>query len=106
MKCRNKFCPATKEAKTLNLLKQKLSVLISGTDPRYRPRPTVREALRSPKLLLRESLAGLVVALALIPEAISFSILAGVDPRVGLFSSFVMAITTSILGGRPAMISP
>jgi len=46
-----------------------------------------------------------VVALALIPEAISFSILAGVDPRVGLFSSFVMAITTSILGGRPAMIS-
>ena len=50
-------------------------------------------------------LAGLVVALALIPEAISFSILAGVDPRVGLFSSFVMAITTSILGARPAMIS-
>ena len=50
-------------------------------------------------------LAGLVVALALIPEAISFSILAGVDPRVGLFASFVMAITTSILGGRPAMVS-
>jgi len=46
-----------------------------------------------------------VVALALIPEAISFSILAGVDPRVGLFSSFIMAITTAILGGRPAMIS-
>jgi sulfate permease, SulP family len=63
------------------------------------------DALRSPRLLLREVLAGLVVALALIPEAISFSILAGVDPRVGLFSSFVMAITTSILGGRPAMIS-
>ena len=61
--------------------------------------------MRSPRLLLREVLAGLVVALALIPEAISFSILAGVDPRVGLFSSFVMAITTSILGGRPAMIS-
>jgi SulP family sulfate permease len=55
--------------------------------------------------LLRESLAGLVVAIALIPEAIAFSILAGVDPRVGLFSSFIMAITTSILGGRPAMIS-
>ncbi|HEY7853494.1 MAG TPA: SulP family inorganic anion transporter [Aquiluna sp.] len=63
------------------------------------------DALRSPRLLLREVLAGLVVALALIPEAISFSILAGVDPRVGLFASFVMAITTSILGGRPAMIS-
>ena len=73
--------------------------------PRYRPRPTVLEAIRNPRLLLREVLAGLVVALALIPEAISFSILAGVDPRVGLFSSFVMAITTSILGGRPAMVS-
>lgn len=55
--------------------------------------------------MLREVLAGLVVALALIPEAISFSILAGVDPRVGLFASFVMAITTSVLGGRPAMVS-
>lgn len=74
-------------------------------DPRYRPRPSVREALTNPRLLLRESLAGLVVAIALIPEAIAFSILAGVDPRVGLFSSFIMAITTSILGGRPAMIS-
>ncbi|HEY7796935.1 MAG TPA: SulP family inorganic anion transporter, partial [Microbacteriaceae bacterium] len=74
-------------------------------DPRYRPRPSVREALSNPKLLLRESLAGLVVAIALIPEAIAFSILAGVDPRVGLFASFIMAITTSILGGRPAMIS-
>ena len=63
------------------------------------------DALRSPRLLLREVLAGLVVALALIPEAISFSILAGVDPRVGLFSRFVMAITTSGLGGRPAMVS-
>ncbi|RNE67078.1 SulP family inorganic anion transporter [Cryobacterium tepidiphilum] len=50
-------------------------------------------------------LAGLVVALALIPEAISFSIIAGVDPRVGLFSAFVMAVSISIFGGRPAMIS-
>ena len=50
-------------------------------------------------------LAGLVVALALIPEAISFSIIAGVDPRVGLFASFTMAVSISILGGRPAMIS-
>ncbi len=50
-------------------------------------------------------LAGLVVALALIPEAISFSIIAGVDPRVGLFASFTMAVTISVLGGRPAMIS-
>lgn len=50
-------------------------------------------------------LAGLVVALALIPEAISFSIIAGVDPSVGLFASFTMAVTIAIVGGRPAMIS-
>jgi SulP family sulfate permease len=67
--------------------------------------PTVRAALRSPKLLRTEVLAGLVVALALIPEAISFSIIAGVDPRVGLFASFTMAVAISFLGGRPAMIS-
>jgi SulP family sulfate permease len=69
------------------------------------PDPTVRAALRSPKLLRTEVLAGLVVALALIPEAISFSIIAGVDPRVGLFASFTMAVAISFLGGRPAMIS-
>ena len=45
------------------------------------------------------------MALALIPEAISFSIIAGVDPQVGLFASFTMAVTVAILGGRPAMIS-
>lgn len=67
--------------------------------------PTVRIALRSPRLLRTEALAGLVVALALIPEAISFSIIAGVDPRVGLFASFTMAVAISFLGGRPAMIS-
>jgi SulP family sulfate permease len=67
--------------------------------------PTVRNALRSPKMLRTEVLAGLVVALALIPEAISFSIIAGVDPRVGLFASFTMAVAISFLGGRPAMIS-
>ena len=57
------------------------------------------------KQLVVEILAGLVVALALIPEAISFSILAGVDPQVGLFASFTMAVTISITGGRKAMIS-
>jgi SulP family sulfate permease len=66
---------------------------------------TVRAALRSPALLRTEVLAGLVVALALIPEAISFSIIAGVDPRIGLFASFTMAVAISFLGGRPAMIS-
>ena len=62
-------------------------------------------ALRSPRRLRTEVLAGLVVALALIPEAISFSIIAGVDPRVGLFASFTMAVSIAFLGGRPAMIS-
>jgi len=52
-----------------------------------------------------EVLAALVVGLALIPEAISFSIIAHVDPRVGLFAAFTMAVTIAIVGGRPAMIS-
>ncbi len=50
-------------------------------------------------------LAGIVVALALIPEAIGFSIIAGVDPRVGLYASFSIAVIISLLGGRPGMIS-
>ncbi|WP_435200348.1 SulP family inorganic anion transporter [Janibacter sp. GS2] len=66
---------------------------------------STRAALRNPQRLRTEILAGLVVALALIPEAISFSIIAGVDPRVGLFSSFVMAVTIAVVGGRPAMIT-
>ncbi|MFC7956319.1 SulP family inorganic anion transporter [Rhodococcoides kroppenstedtii] len=66
---------------------------------------SVLGALRSPRRLKTEVLGGLVVALALIPEAISFSIIAGVDPRVGLFASFTMAVTIAIVGGRPAMIS-
>lgn len=52
-----------------------------------------------------ELLAGLVVALALIPEAIAFSLIAGVDPAVGLYASFTMAVMIAIVGGRPAMIS-
>jgi len=50
-------------------------------------------------------LAGLVVALALIPEAIAFSIIAGVDPKVGLYASFSIAVIMAITGGRPGMIS-
>ncbi|MBV6897200.1 MULTISPECIES: SulP family inorganic anion transporter [Xanthomonas] len=50
-------------------------------------------------------LAGIVVALALIPEAIAFSIIAGVDPKVGLYAAFCLAVVTSIAGGRPGMIS-
>jgi len=50
-------------------------------------------------------LSGLVVALALIPEAIAFSIIAGVDPKVGLYASFSIAVLIAIFGGRPGMIS-
>ncbi|MAK67214.1 MULTISPECIES: SulP family inorganic anion transporter [unclassified Methylophaga] len=50
-------------------------------------------------------ISGIVVALALIPEAIAFSIIAGVDPKVGLYASFCIAVVISIVGGRPGMIS-
>lgn len=68
---------------------------------------TTRERIRNnwfvnPRVNL---MSGLVVALALIPEAISFSIIAGVDPKVGLYASFSIAIIISIAGGRPGMIS-
>ncbi|WP_431025612.1 SulP family inorganic anion transporter [Halomonas sp. H5] len=52
-----------------------------------------------------DTLAGIVVALALIPEAIAFSIIAGVDPKVGLYASFSMAVIIAFAGGRPGMIS-
>lgn len=72
---------------------------------RYRAEPSVLTALKTPRILTREVLAGLVVALALIPEAIAFSVIAGVDPKVGLFSSFIMAVSIAFLGGRPAMVT-
>jgi SulP family sulfate permease len=50
-------------------------------------------------------LSGVLVALALIPEAIGFSIVVGVDPKIGLYASFSIACVTAIVGGRPAMIS-
>ncbi len=53
----------------------------------------------------KDLLSGLVVALALIPEAIAFSIIAGVDPQVGLYASFCIAVVTAFAGGRPGMIS-
>ncbi|MER7726860.1 SulP family inorganic anion transporter [Streptomyces sp. NPDC096323] len=61
--------------------------------------------LSDPKVWRTEVLAGLVVGLALIPEAISFSVIAGVDPAIGLFASFTMAVVISVVGGRRAMIS-
>ncbi|MGV2984951.1 SulP family inorganic anion transporter [Microbacterium sp. AGC85] len=81
--------------------------LVTAIDDRarYRANPSVLTALKSPRMLTREVLAGLVVGLALIPEAIAFSVIAGVDPKVGLFSSFIMAVAISFLGGRPAMVT-
>ncbi|MEV8455978.1 SulP family inorganic anion transporter [Streptomyces sp. NPDC052095] len=61
--------------------------------------------LNDPRVWRTEVLAGLVVGLALIPEAISFSIIAGVDPAIGLFTSFTMAVVISVVGGRRGMIS-
>ncbi|MER6976271.1 SulP family inorganic anion transporter [Streptomyces carpinensis] len=64
-----------------------------------------RPSRLSPKVLRTETLAGLVVGLALIPEAISFSVIAGVDPKVGLYAACTMAMVIAFVGGRPAMIS-
>jgi len=66
---------------------------------------SLRYVLRSPRLLVRESLAGVITALALIPEVISFSVIAGVDPKVSLVASIVLCLAMSVLGGRPAMVT-
>lgn len=66
---------------------------------------TVSHVVRSPRLLLRETLAGVITALALIPEVISFSVIAGVDPKVSLIASVVLCLAMSVLGGRPAMVT-
>ncbi|MGW2296557.1 SulP family inorganic anion transporter [Streptomyces violaceorubidus] len=73
--------------------------------PAARLRGLKPDWISDPKVWRTEVLAGLVVALALVPEAISFSIIAGVDPEVGLFGAFTMAVTISVVGGRRAMIS-
>jgi len=61
--------------------------------------------LRSPDVMVRETLAGLVTALALIPEVISFSFISGVDPKVALVASIVLGLVMSALGGRTAMVT-
>jgi len=65
----------------------------------------VSSVLRSPKMLMRETLAGVITALALIPEVISFSVVAGVDPKVSLIASVVLCLAMSFFGGRPAMVT-
>ena len=59
----------------------------------------------SPALITRETLAGVLTALGLIPEVISFSVIAGVDPQVSLIASVVLCLAMSVLGGRPAMVT-
>ncbi|MFJ4435210.1 SulP family inorganic anion transporter [Streptomyces sp. NPDC088923] len=77
----------------------------SGVAPRAGLRRSLPAWCSDPRVWRTEVLAGLVVALALIPEAISFSVIAGVDPAVGLCTSFTMAVTLALVGGRRAMIS-
>lgn len=67
--------------------------------------PTVIETLRRPRAFTTEVLAGIVTTLALVPEVIAFSVIAGVDPKVSLIASVVLAVSMSFLGGRPAMIT-
>lgn len=66
---------------------------------------SVRDALRSPRTLSREVLAGLVTTLALVPEVISFAVVAGVDPMTALVASVVLVLAMSFLGGRPGVIT-
>ncbi|WP_281685290.1 SulP family inorganic anion transporter [Thalassobaculum salexigens] len=86
-----------------------LPVLLAS---QFRPRPGTQEGTSLDTIktewlgnIRNDVLAAMVVALALIPEAIAFSIIAGVDPKVGLYASFSIAVLTAIFGGRPGMIS-
>ena len=67
--------------------------------------PSIVDIIRSPREFTRETLAGVVTALALIPEVISFSFVSGVDPKVALISSIVLWLVMSVFGGRPAMVT-
>lgn len=66
---------------------------------------SVVAVITSPRALMRETLAGVLTTLALIPEVISFSFVSGVTPTAALFSSVVLALAMSLLGGRPAMVT-
>ena len=63
---------------------------------------TIKNFTQNPK---NDILSGLTVALALVPEAVAFAFVAGVDPLVGLYGAFMMGIVTALFGGRPGMIS-
>ena len=69
-------------------------------------RPTLRLFdFHQPVAIQKEILSGLTVALALVPEAVAFALMAGLSPLTGLYAAFVMGLVTSLLGGRPGMIS-
>ncbi|MEO1851355.1 MAG: SulP family inorganic anion transporter, partial [Psychrobacter sp.] len=59
----------------------------------------------APNNVKNDVLSGLTVALALVPEAVAFALLAGVSPLVGLYAAFTIGLVTSVIGGRPGMIS-
>jgi SulP family sulfate permease len=72
---------------------------------KYEPNHIVELVVPKKKNIKNDVLSGLTVALALVPEAIAFSFVAGVEPRVGLYAAFMMGLITAIFGGRPGMIS-
>lgn len=78
---------------------------VTPSTPATAAEHTVTGVLRAPRLLVRETLAGVITALALIPEVISFSVIAGVDPKVSLIASVVLCLAMSFMGGRPAMVT-
>ena len=63
------------------------------------------DAPLTPRQLKVEILSGLTVALALVPEAVAFAFVAGVEPLVGLYAAFIVGLITAVFGGRPGMIS-
>jgi SulP family sulfate permease len=71
----------------------------------FADRDTNARALLNPARIKTELLSGLTVALALVPEAVAFAFVAGVHPLVGLYAAFIVGLITSVLGGRPGMIS-
>lgn len=75
------------------------------TAPAQADENAIGTVLRSPRLFSREVMAGVVTALALVPEVISFSFITGVDPKTALVSSIVLCLVMSVLGGRPAMVT-
>jgi sulfate permease, SulP family len=82
-----------------------MTMVITSAQTHFEDTPSVTAVLRSPNFLVRETLAGLVTALALIPEVISFSFISGVDPKTALVASVVLGLIMSALGGRPAMVT-